>query len=385
MTAEKAPFSSRPRRLLVVSTSLMTGGAEAMLGKLLPMLMKKGWHIEVLSLRRGGEWEVFLQESGISVRTLALSPGKISPAALWRMRHIVNSFAPDVVLGWMYHGNLAAAVASLFYRKARLFLGIRQSLDNIAYEKWHTRLAIRLHRIAAFRACAILYNSAHGMDTHLPMIGHAAISHVIPNGFLLDRFYRSEAEGVAVRAELSISENDSVILMPGRFDSAKDWPVFFAAAVRLAAVRRNVVFMACGIGMEDGNQSIAAMIPETIRGSVQLLGVRSDMRSLYNAADLVTLSSRTEGFPNVIGEAMACERLCVGTAVGDVSAVIGDAGMTVPPGDSQALAMAWDNCLNRNPEERAELGRRARRHIETHYSIGSVTEAFDNLLQKGAA
>ncbi len=109
--------------------------------------------------------------------------------------------------------------------------------------------------------------------------------------------------------------------------------------------------------------------------------------------DIHCLSSAFgEGFPNVIGEAMACGVPCVSTDVGEAAAIVGNCGLIVPPGDPQALSRALIDMVDRGAEARAELGRAARARIAAKYAllrvIGRYQEIYGELLasrDRGAA
>jgi glycosyltransferase involved in cell wall biosynthesis len=94
---------------------------------------------------------------------------------------------------------------------------------------------------------------------------------------------------------------------------------------------------------------------------------------------LVSASAYGEGFPNVIGEAMASGVPCVATDVGDSAVVIGDTGRIVPPKDPAALAAAIEAMLDLPQEELHELGRRARARIEAEFSIGNCLGRYSEL------
>jgi glycosyltransferase involved in cell wall biosynthesis len=95
--------------------------------------------------------------------------------------------------------------------------------------------------------------------------------------------------------------------------------------------------------------------------------------------DIVSSSSIGEGFPNTIGEAMACEVPCVVTNVGDSAAIVGDTGRVVPPGNPGALAKAWEELIDLGAAGREELGRRARARIVENFSLAAVVHRYESL------
>jgi glycosyltransferase involved in cell wall biosynthesis len=95
------------------------------------------------------------------------------------------------------------------------------------------------------------------------------------------------------------------------------------------------------------------------------------------ALDLAVSSSAFgEGFPNVLGEAMAAGVPCVTTDVGDSRAIVGDTGRTVPPQAPEALAEAMLDLLNLPAIERRALGMAARQRIADNYEIGDVAQRY---------
>jgi len=100
---------------------------------------------------------------------------------------------------------------------------------------------------------------------------------------------------------------------------------------------------------------------------------------LNAALDVATLTSVSEGFPNVVGEAMACGTPCVVTRVGDAAALVGDTGRVVAPREPAALAAAWAAELAAPPTERAGRGAAARARIEAEFSLGAVARRYEAL------
>ncbi len=106
-------------------------------------------------------------------------------------------------------------------------------------------------------------------------------------------------------------------------------------------------------------------------------GGQRDMVMVYNALDVMTSASYGEGFPNVVGEAMACGIPCVVTAVGDSAQIVAETGKIVAPYDEDAMAAAWTSL---DADARQTLGALARVRICKMFSCESLVEKTENLL-----
>jgi glycosyltransferase involved in cell wall biosynthesis len=108
------------------------------------------------------------------------------------------------------------------------------------------------------------------------------------------------------------------------------------------------------------------------------------MAAVYNAMDMITSSSFSEGFSNVIGEGMACGVPCVVTDVGDSAIIVGETGIVVPPKDPQALADGWRSMLKRLEDKSYSINKMARARIVSHYNskilIQKTSRMFLSLL-----
>jgi hypothetical protein len=148
--------------------------------------------------------------------------------------------------------------------------------------------------------------------------------------------------------------------LPARIDPVKGHATFLKAASELLKSGAPLRFICIGGGSQNLATRLQALADEIgIAPHVIWTGNRSDMPAILNALDIAALCSDAEGFPNVVGEAMACGVPCVGTDVGDTRHLISDTGFIVPPRDPRALADAWRKLLD--ARERRRLGAAAAR------------------------
>jgi glycosyltransferase involved in cell wall biosynthesis len=375
-----------PLRILVFTTGLGTGGAERMLVKLVATLRGEGCDYTVVSLLDGGTQGAALHEMDVPVREARMKQPWRLPLLPLRLRQVVRAVDPDVIQGWMYHGNLAATVARRLARStARLFWGVRQTFYGMATERPLTRLVIRANAALSGATDAVVYNSALSMRQHVEAGFAAARGVVIPNGFDTEQFRPDVAVRAAARARLDLSLQAEVVGLVARDHPMKDHAGFFAAAAAVARSRPDAHFVLAGTGVEAGNARIASLVREAGLGErVRLLGEVREMEQLLPAFDVAVLSSAWgEAFPNVLGEAMACGVPCVSTDVGDAAAIVGEAGRIVPRADSGRLAAAIVEVLGLGAEGRRALGQAGRRRVEEKFSLAAVAARYAALYRAG--
>src|SRR5258707_2750630 len=114
------------------------------------------------------------------------------------------------------------------------------------------------------------------------------------------------------------------------------------------------------------------MIPAAIREFCLLLGLRQDFCRLFSGMDIATTASRSEAFPIVVGEAMACGTPCVVTDVGDSALIVENTGKVVAPEDPHALAGAWRSLIDAGPAVRRRLGIAARSRVERYLALSEI-------------
>jgi glycosyltransferase involved in cell wall biosynthesis len=228
---------------------------------------------------------------------------------------------------------------------------------------------------------AVVVNSRAGQHFHERIGYRPRRWEYVPNGFDTNEL-RPDCEARShIRAELAIDEETILIGLPARYHLMKDHHTFLTATAILTATRPEVCFALLGAGIEPSNRAlIKAVGGRGIADRILLLGERDDMAKIYTAFDIVTLCSAFgEGFPNVLGEAMASALPCVATDIGDAAELLGGTGIVVPPRDPQALADAWRKLIDLGAEGRRLLGDQARQRITRNYGLGPAIARYEAL------
>ena len=370
-------------KVLHIITSLGAGGAQAMLCKILERLVGSTTAHEVLQLSGEDDYLAQLDSLGIPVFSLNMHAGRPSLRAVARLRKHVAQSRPDLIQGWMYHGNLAAEVARTLHRgKVPTVWNIRHSIDALTDEKRITRWIMRLGARISRRPIGIIYNSRIAAGQHESIGYDASKRVVIANGFDTARFEFSQAARDRMRTGLGIDEDTFLVGMVGRNHPIKDHSNLIESAILLSGRKPDIRYIIAGSGTDSAESTYYARIAIAgLLNQFHFLGEYEDIPALMSTIDVLVLPSKGEGFPNVLGEAMACERPCIATAVGDCAMIVGDCGMVVPPRDSTALADAIQSMCEKSVAERLDIGRRARQRIEQNYTIAQIANQYAALYE----
>lgn len=208
---------------------------------------------------------------------------------------------------------------------------------------------------------------------------------VIPLGLDLEHFFAVSPSSPSLREELAISRASLVFGFVGRLVMIKDLETLLRAFKIIQAKIESAVLLVAGDGPVRGKMvSLAQSLG--VAGGVTFLGWRHDLPILYRTMDIFLLSSRNEGTPVSVIEAMAAGLPVVATNVGGVPDLVKHehSGLLVPPGAPVALAEAVFR-LAGDTHMRAALGVEGRHIARSRYTSERLVEDVDRLYRDGVA
>jgi glycosyltransferase involved in cell wall biosynthesis len=368
-------------RVVHVITGLTTGGAETMLFRL---LASRSGQVQarVVVLSDVGPLAARIEALGVPVCRLGMRRGRPSARALAGLVQALAADRPDLVQTWLYHADLLGGLAARLAGGLPVAWNLRHSdLDRAGTRRttrWTMRACARLsHWLPARIVCC----SEATRRVHAALGYAAGRMEVIPNGFDLAEWRPRPEARAALRQGLGWPADAFCVGLVARLDPQKDHPTFFEAAARLAARRPGVRFVLCGDGIVPDHPALAGLLRAAgLDGRVRLLGARADVADITAGLDVAASASAWgEGFPNVLGEAMASGVPCVATDVGDARLIVGDTGRIVPPRDPEALAAAWMELHDLGEGRRRALGALARRRVSERFALPDVVRRYERL------
>jgi glycosyltransferase involved in cell wall biosynthesis len=345
-----------------VISGLGTGGAETMLTQLAGALRLRGFSQQVVSLSGHGTKSGEIEAAGVPVVTLDLRTVLSAPLDAMKLTRLIWQARPNVIQGWMYHGDLFAALAHHFApgrASRKLFWNIRAS--DMDLERY--RGLLRLNAFLSGRPDMILANSRAGLDCHIARGYRPRRSDVIPNGVDVDKFRPDPDNRLKIRSGLGLREDAVVAIHVARVDPMKDHQTFLAAMATIPQVQ----------GLMVGMDTDKLDAPSNVRA----LGIRTDVDRLYSAADVVVSSSAYgEGFSNVLAEGMSTGLVPMTTDTGDAQLIVGDTGAFFPVRSPQSLAKELAAFAGLPAPERRERGLAARRRVEERFTLTKTVDRF---------
>jgi glycosyltransferase involved in cell wall biosynthesis len=367
--AREVGVTQRPRKIVYVTAGLRGGGAEAMLTRLATAQPGVADEITLVSLLPAEGHIDRLVAGGVTVVELQFDRVGGAAAGLVKLAKLIADSRPDIVQGWMYHGDLAALVALVMSgrrKQTRLVWSIRCSDMDLRHYGRGLRLVVKACTLLSGSPDLVTANSAAGLKSHLALGYRPRRAEVVANGVDIDEFRPDPAVRQAVRTELGIPENAMVLAHVARVDPMKDHGSFLAAMMELPGLFALLV----GAGTE--NLPAAA--------NVLRLGRRQDVARLFAAADFTVSSSGFgEGFSNALAEGMACGLPAIATDVGDAKLILGDTGLVVPPENPRALAAAIRTLAREPAAARSDRRAKARARIVDNFAMTHAVQRYAGL------
>lgn len=347
-------------------------GAEMLLVDLMRLRMP-GCRYQIVCLIRGGPLEQEFQRLGIAVKIFGrrhkFDIGLVFRVAAWLRKEKVDVVHTHLFTADTY-GRLAARIAGV--------PAVFSTVHNIV-NPWKGSGRKAIDRLFARLSTAVVGCSEEVTQTlasrdKIPVAKLVSI----PNGIDLQKF--SSFSGAGVREEFGLPVERQLIGVVGRLHEQKAHDDLFRALALLPQVRaRQLTCLVIGTG--DLLAPLTQLVKELgLEDCVIFTGMRTDVPRLVAALDVFVMSSRWEGLPIALLEAMASAKAVLCTRVGGIPDVVidGDNGVLVNAGDVAHFAQRLDALLQ-DADLRQRLGHRARETVIARFDVSRTATAYNRL------
>ena len=308
-------------QILHLISGLKSGGAENVLYKLIKHDKINSHHVITFS---GGFYLSELKKNNIKVTLIEFNKYFFF-LKLPRLINIIKKSNPDLIQSWMYHADFITIFLKIFFKKKNFYWNLRNTSPN---KKWSSYSTIIISKICAFFSriipTKIIACSTAVAKQHFKIGYSKKKIKIIFNGFDPTQFKKNLRMRKIVRSNLKISNNNFLIGCFARFHPQKDHKSLLIAFNLLFNKYQNIRLLLIG----DKIRKITAEPEYHInKKKIIISKPTSKINDMYNAIDLFVLPSiGYEGFPNVLAEAMLCEKYCLSTDVGDSRKILNKYG-----------------------------------------------------------
>lgn len=359
-------------KLVHIIIGLEVGGAESSLFKILSQSKAELENTTVISLTTKGYFGPKLENLGYHVHALGLHSLKSLPVTFFKLYKLLKTLKPQTVQTWMYHADLFGGLAARLIGCTNVYWGIRCTDVPLGNRTtyWIMKICAVLSSWLPKKIVCVAESAKKSHIEHGYSLDKIA---VISNGFDLSSFKPLQDK------KNNIKEN-IIIGTVGRYHKDKGQDILISAAALIIKVYPQAIFCLVGLNCDSSNNELSKQVREAgLDENVLLLGHRNDIPAVLNGFDIFCMPSRTEGFPNGLGEAMASGLPCVATDVGDASVLGGDTIELVESSNVEKLASSLTKLIELSHEERLLHGFRCSNRIKKHFTWGSVIESYQNL------
>lgn len=370
------------KKIVHIIIGLNVGGAELMLHRLVLNSSRKGiFEHYVISLTDLGVIGSRLQEEGMPVYSLGMKSVTSVLFVLIKLQRLLKKIQPDIVQTWMYHADFLGGLAAKSIGIRNIIWGVRTTDPSQSASKQTVALSKLCAKLSYFIPDTTIC-VAHSALKYHESIGYKNNNMiVIPNGFDLTKFYPDKNKRVTLRRHLEISEDELVIGNIGRFNPVKNQLNFIKACLILLNKGYKFKVLLAGRNLSLDNIQINTLLNRsTHRERFIFLGEYEDTPSFYNAIDALCLCSVSEGFPNVLGEAMATAKVCYSTDAGDAHIILGNSGFKIDSTSAHDISLSLEsNWLKKTKDELSKVEVDAYCRIKDNFSIAKVVTEFEQL------
>lgn len=361
-------------KVLHVIVGLNIGGAELMLYRLIKN--SPNYDHSIISLTDVGKLGAKFQRMKIKIYPLGLKKSFFL-FQLFKVVKLYNLFReikPEIVQTWMYHADiLGGLVAKL------------SGIDNIVWNVRNNSIPQGKFSFTAFiiKFCSLF---SYSIPRKIVCVGDSVLSTHLLHGYDKSKLFVIENGYEFLRkTHFAIEKKETLVIgIMGRFDKLKGYDIFLETMEKYFRIckKQPKVIMA-GRGISTNNVEFSSLLAnyDLPIECFDFLGEVDDIAIFYSKINLFVSSSISEGFPNVIVEAMSFGVPCLVTNVGESSSIVGDFGWVVPPNDSFRLLQELSLIEKSAFDDLGIIGEKARIRVLERYSVSIIVEKYERLYE----
>jgi len=358
--------------------SLVVGGAERLVVHLVEHLSRERFAPVCICLEPplGTHYEARVRASGAPLYFLGKGAGA-SGGVLRQLSALFRQYRPAVAHTHIIGLNYAYPLMLRYRTPARVHTvhSLAPREVGVRVGAWVRQLAFR-YRLGGVVPVAV----ADEVRASIQQLYGYPDPPLIPNGVPTDEYAPDPDTRAQWRQAHGIEPYATVLVHVGRFAPPKNHALLIEA---FAQVRADAPLYLLLVGGGELENAVREQVAELgLQGRVRFLGVRADVADILRASDVFVLSSRVEGNPMSVMEAMAAGLPVVSTAVGGVPELVreGETGLLVPPNDTGALARALQALVD-DPARRRAMGAVARQYAMAHFDIRHTVRGYEQLYE----
>ena len=364
-------------KIIHIVTGLGDGGAEHTLFKICKYDIKNK-HI-VISFKKYGKYFSLLNKLGIKV--YCLNASFFSIHKFFFLIKLLQSLKPDIVQTWLVHADFIGSIAARLAGIKKILWNVRYSNIEIDKSKLTTILIIKvLAKLSYIIPEIIVIVSKKAKKIYESKGYDKRKLKFIPNGYDLSNLKGNKDQKIDFQKKIKIKKRIPLIGYVARYDPLKDHLNLLNALSLIRLKGKDFFCILVGSNINKNKILINEIKKLKLNNYVRLLGPVKNVSKVMNLLDIHVQSSASEGFPNVVAEAMVHKTPCVVTNVGDSSYIVGKTGWVVPPNDSVKLAKAIETAFN-------EIGTKnwnkkcneARVRIKQKFSLSKMIKSYNKV------
>jgi glycosyltransferase involved in cell wall biosynthesis len=367
-----------PQVVFQILPSLVVGGAERLVVHLMEHLSRERFAPVCICLESplGTHYEARVRASGAPLYFLGKGAGA-SGSVLRQLNALFRQYRPAVVHTHIIGLNYAYPLMLRYRTPARVHTvhSLAQREMGVRVGAWVRMLAFR-YRFGGVVPVAV----ADEVRASIQQLYGYPDPPLIPNGVPTDEYAPDPDTRAQWRQAHGIEPHATVLVHVGRFAPPKNHALLIEAFAQVRSDAPLYLLLVGGGELENAVREQVAGLG--LQGRVRFLGVRADVADILRASDMFVLSSRWEGNPLSVMEAMAAGLPVVSTGVGGVPELVreGETGLLVPSEDAGALAQALQALVDDAARRRA-MGAAARQHAVAHFDIRHTVRGYEQLYE----